>query len=224
MQSLDDIAVFIHSRFAELVAAHGVPGAAVAVLKDGEIIDAAAGVLSTSTGVDVTADSVFQIGSITKLWTSTLVMQLVDEGMLDLDAPIRRYLPEFRLEDESAAASITTRQLLSHQAGFEGDVFTDTGRGDDAIEKYVDSITELPQLFAPGELFSYNNAGFSVLGRLVEVLRGESWEEALVARIAKPLGLTHVAPSAYDAILFRAAVGHVGPGEDGVEIAAPTWA
>src|SRR6478735_8490452 len=149
MQSLDDIAQFIHTRFAELVAGQKVPGAAVAVLKDGEIIDAAAGVLSTSTRVDVTADSVFQIGSITKLWTATLVMQLV--------APIRRYLPEFRLEDESAAASITTRQLMSHQAGFEGDVFTDTGRGDDAIEKYIDAIATLPQLFAPGELFSYNN-------------------------------------------------------------------
>lgn len=224
MRSLDDIAQFIHTRFAELVAEHKVPGAAVAVLKDGQIVDGAAGVLSTRTGVDVTPDSVFQIGSITKVWTATLVMQLVDEGMLDLDAPIRRYLPEFRLMDESAAASITTRQLLSHQAGFEGDVFTDTGRGDDAIEKYVEVIAGLPQLFTPGELFSYNNVGFSLLGRLVEVLRGKTWEQALVDHIVTPLGLTHVAPSAYEAILHRAAVGHVGPGEDGVEIAAPTWA
>lgn len=224
MRSLDDIAQFIAARFAELVAEHKVPGAAIAVLKDGEIIDAAAGVLSTSTKVEATADSVFQIGSITKVWTTTLVMQLVDEGLLDLDAPIRRYLPEFRLRDESAAATITARQLLSHQAGFEGDVFTDTGRGDDAIEKYVAGLADLPQLFAPGELFSYNNVGFSVLGRLVEVLRGQTWEQALVEHIVTPLGLTHVAPSAYEAILYRAAVGHVGPGEDGVEIPAPTWA
>src|SRR6478736_2647510 len=161
MRTLDDIASFLTTDFARLVAERGVPGAAVAVLKDGEVIDGAAGVLSTATKVEATADSVFQIGSITKVWTATLVMQLVDEGMLDLDAPIRRYLPEFRLQDEGAAASITTRQLLSHQAGFEGDVFTDTGRGDDAIEKYVELIADLPQLFAPGELFSYNNAAFS---------------------------------------------------------------
>ena len=224
MRSLDDISQFIEARFAALVDEHGVPGAAIAVLKDGEIIDAAAGVLSTSTMVPTTPDSVFQVGSITKVWTATLVMQLVDEGMLDLDAPIRRYLPEFRLEDESAAATITTRQLLSHRAGFEGDVFTDTGRGDDAIEKYIDVIAGLPQLFSPGELFSYNNVGFSVLGRLVEVLRGKTWEQALVDHIVAPLGLTHVAPSAYEAILHRAAVGHVGPGEDGVEISTPTWA
>src|SRR6478735_2990526 len=184
MRSPDDVATFLAAHFAQAVAARGVPGATIAVLKDGEIVEAAAGVLSTATQVEVTTDSVFQIGSITKVWTTTLVMQLVDDGLLDLDAPIRTYLPGFRLADDAAAGSITTRQLLSHQAGFEGDVFTDTGRGEDAIEKYVDAIAGLPQLFAPGELFSYNNAGFSVLGRLVEVLRGESWEEALVARFA----------------------------------------
>ena len=224
MRTLDDIASFLTTDFARLVAERGVPGAAVAVLKDGEVIDFAAGVLSTSTRVEATPDSVFQIGSITKVWTTTLVMQLVDDGLLDIDAPIRDYLPEFQLADEASAAAITTRQLLSHSGGFEGDVFTDTGRGDDAIEKYVAAITDLPQLFAPGELFSYNNAAFSVLGRLVEVLRGKSWEAALLEHIAGPLGLTHVAPSAYEAILFRAAVGHMGPGEDGVPTPAPVWA
>ncbi|MFH8252760.1 serine hydrolase domain-containing protein [Microbacterium sp. B2969] len=224
MRSHDDVAAFLSTRFSEAVAARGVPGASIAVLVGGEVVEAATGVLSTSTGVEVTTDAVFQIGSITKVWTATLVMQLADDGLLDLDAPLRTYLPEFRLGDDAAAGSITTRQLLSHQGGFEGDVFTDTGRGEDAIEKYVTAIAELPQLFAPGELFSYNNAAFSVLGRLVEVLRGRTWEEALVERIVRPLGLTHVAPSAYEAILFRAAVGHLGPGADGVETPAPMWA
>src|SRR6476661_910521 len=102
MRSLDDIAQFISARFAELVAERGVPGAAVAVLKDGEVIDGAAGVLSTATKVDATADSVFQIGSITKVWTATLVMQLVDEGRLELDAPVQRVLPGLRLADPDA--------------------------------------------------------------------------------------------------------------------------
>ncbi|MEU1973110.1 serine hydrolase domain-containing protein [Microbacterium sp. NPDC019599] len=225
MRSHDDVAAFLSARFAEAVAARGVPGASIAVLVDGEVVEAAAGVLSTATHVDTTTDSVFQIGSITKVWTATLVMQLADEGLLDLDAPLRTYLPEFRLADDSAAGAITTRQLLSHQGGFEGDVFTDTGRGEDAIEKYVTAaIAELPQLFTPGELFSYNNAAYSVLGRLVEVLRGTTWSDALVEHIVRPLQLTHVAPSAYEAILFRAAVGHLGPGADGVETPAPMWA
>jgi len=224
MRTIHDIASFLHADFARLVAERGVPGAAVAVLKDGEVIDHAAGLLSTTTKVEATTDSLFQIGSVTKVWTATLVMQLVDDGLLDLDAPIRQYLPEFRVADEASAAAITTRQLLSHQAGFEGDIFTDTGRGDDAIAKYVEGLSELPQVFAPGELFAYNNAGFSVLGRLIEVLRDTTWEAALVEHLVKPLGLTHVAPSAYEAILHRAAVGHVGPGEDGVQIPAPVWA
>ncbi|GAA5202779.1 serine hydrolase domain-containing protein [Microbacterium jejuense] len=224
MDTRADVSAFLATEFARLVSDHGVPGASIAVLMDGEVVEAAAGVLSTATGVEATVDSVFQIGSITKVWTTTLVMQLVDDGLLDLDAPIRSYLPEFRIADESAAAAITTRQLLSHRAGFEGDVFTDTGRGDDAIEKYLATLGELPQVFTPGELFAYNNAGFSVLGRLVEVLRAKPWSTVLVEHLVAPLGLTHVAPSAYEAILFRAAVGHMGPGEDGTETPAPVWA
>ncbi|GIH22648.1 serine hydrolase [Acrocarpospora phusangensis] len=214
---------WLDEHFARIVAERGVPGASVAVLTRGQVLTAAAGVLSRATGVEATADAVFQIGSITKLWTSTLVMQLVDDGLVDLDAPLRTYLPGFTVRDEAAAAAITTRQLLCHVAGFEGDIFTDTGRGEDAVEKYLDSIHDIPQLFEPGEVFSYNNTGFVVLGRLVEVLRGKPFDEVLIERLAGPLGLTHVSPSPYEAILHRAAVGHV-PGADGAMTPAPTWA
>ena len=71
-------------------------------------------------------------------------MQLVDEGKLDLDVPVRTYLPEFKIGDEAAAAQITTRHLLNHTAGFEGDIFTDTGVGDDCVEKYLGVIHEVP--------------------------------------------------------------------------------
>ncbi|GAA1815712.1 serine hydrolase domain-containing protein [Agromyces neolithicus] len=222
MQTIEGIDAFLKAEFAASVAKRGVPGSAIAVLKDGEIIEAAAGVLSLDTRVETTTDTVFQIGSITKVWTATLVMQLVDDGLLDLDAPIQQYLPEFRLLDEASAASITTRQLLSHQGGFEGDVFTDTGRGDDAIEKFVEQVAGLPQLFPPGELFSYNNVAYIVLGRLVEVLRDSTWEAVLLERIAGPLGFDHVSPSPYEAIQFRAAMGHLGEGDEVVP--APFWA
>jgi CubicO group peptidase (beta-lactamase class C family) len=224
MESHEEVAEFLNTELARRAAARGVPAAAVAVVIDGEIIDHAVGVLSTATGVEATPESVFQIGSITKVWTATLVMQLVDEGLVELDEPIRTYLPELRLADDSATASITVRQLLTHQAGFEGDIFTDTGRGDDAIEKFVDLLAEMPQTFPPGFMFSYNNAGYIVLGLLVERLRETTWERALVERIAVPLGLEHVSPSPYEAILHRAAVGHMGPGDDGIATAAPLWA
>jgi len=173
--------------------------------------------------VEATADSVFQIGSITKLWTTTLIMQLADEGKLDLDAPVQQYLPQFRLADEQAAAGITTRQLLSHTAGFEGDIFTDTGRGDDCVEKYVATLGDTAQLFGPGEMFSYNNAGFCVLGRIVEVLRGMPFDACLRQYLFTPLGLTHAASGADEAILFRAAVGHLQPDPQDDPQPAPVW-
>jgi CubicO group peptidase (beta-lactamase class C family) len=216
MSKLPELAAWLETRLPALLAEHKVPGAAVAVYAGGEIVDHAAGVLNKATGVEADADSLFQIGSVTKVWTTTLAMQLVDDGVLDLDQPVRRYLPEFVLGDEDAAARITVRQLMCHTAGFEGDIFTDTGRGEDRIEKYVATLGDVPQLFAPGEMFSYNNAAFCVLGRLVEVLRGKTYDECLQDHLFTPLGLTHAAQSPYEAIRFRAALGHLtsSPGAD----------
>src|SRR5687767_1214611 len=114
MTALEDVNTWLAEQLPLLIDKYDVPGAAVAVLAGGEVVDRAAGLLSRSTGVEATTDSVFQIGSITKVWTATLVMQLVDEGLLDLEVPVRTYLPEFAIADEAAAASITTRQLLRH--------------------------------------------------------------------------------------------------------------
>ena len=222
--ALREVESWLLGRLPELIEKYQVPGAAYAVLAGGEVVDGAAGVLSKSTGVDATADSVFQIGSITKLWTSTLVMQLVDEGLVDLDQPVRTYLPEFEIGDKDAAAAITVHQLLNHTAGFEGDIFTDTGLGDDCVEKYLGVLHDVPQLFAPGERFSYNNAGFVVLGRLVEVLREKPYDDCLREHLFAPLGLTHAAASAYEAITFRAAMGHIQTEPDAPSEPAPVWA
>ncbi|MFG2503644.1 serine hydrolase domain-containing protein [Streptomyces sp. NPDC048441] len=211
-------------HLAALLDEHQVPGAAVAVSFGDAVIDAAAGVLSKDTGVEATPDSVFQIGSITKVWTTTLAMQLVDEGKLDLDAPVRDYLPDFKLADDAAAARITTRQLMCHVSGFEGDFFTDTGVGDDCLEKFIATLGDVPQLFAPGERFSYNNAGYCVIGRIVEVLREKSYDDCLRAHLFAPLGLTHAAAGPYEAILHRAAVGHLQATPDAAPRPAPVWA
>ncbi|WP_149261936.1 serine hydrolase [Actinomadura sp. K4S16] len=209
MSKLDEIGAWLRHRLADLLAENGVPGAAVAVCAGDETVDAAAGMLNTATGVEATVDSLFQIGSITKVLTATLAMQLVDEGKLDLDAPVRTYLPEFRIGDERAAERITARQLMCHVAGFEGDVFTDTGKGDDCLEKYLGVLRQVPQLFEPGEMFSYNNAAYCVLGRIVEVVRGKPFDACMRAHLFTPLGLTHAANDPYEAIIHRAAVGHI---------------
>ena len=224
MTKLDEVGAWLAEQLPALLQAHDVPAAQVAVLAGGEVVDAAAGLLSTATGVEATPDAVFQIGSITKVWTATLVLQLVDEGRIGLDDPVHTHLPELRLADEEAAATLTVRQLLAHTAGFEGDIFTDTGRGDDALEKYLGELADVPQLFPPGQQFSYNNAGYCVLGRLVEVLRGKPYDACLRDHLIAPLGLTHTATDPYEAILFRAAVGHVRPEPDAEQVPAPIWA
>jgi len=224
MSKLPELAAWLERRLPALLAEHRVPGAAVAVSAGGELVDHAAGVLNKGTGVEADTGSLFQIGSVTKIWTTTLALQLADEGRLDLDRPVREYLPEFKLADENAAARITVRQLMCHTSGFEGDIFTDTGRGDDRVEKLVATLADVPQLFAPGEMFSYNNAAFCVLGRIVEVLRGKAYDDCLRDHLFVPLGLTHAAASPYEAIRFRAALGHLTPAPGADPEPAGVWA
>jgi CubicO group peptidase (beta-lactamase class C family) len=221
--TLDETGTWLEDVLPGLIERGHVPAASVAVLAGGRMVTAATGVLSTSTGVDATIESLFQIGSITKVWTTTLIMQLVDEKLLDLDAPVRTVLTDFALGDDDAASEVTTRQLLSHVAGFEGDLFTDTGTGDDCVQKYVATLADVSQLFIPGERFSYNNAAFVVLGRIIEVLRESPFDRVLRERLITPLGLRHVATDASQAIMFRAAVGHI-TAEDGADpVPAPVW-
>lgn len=209
-------------RLVELMADHRVPGATLGILHEGRVTATAAGVLSKATGVEVTPDSLFQIGSITKVWTATLVLQLVDDGRLDLDEPVAEVLPGFRVADANVTRAVTTRHLLTHTSGIGGDVFTDTGRGDDCVERYVAALGEIDQNHPLGATWSYCNAGFVVLGRIVEHLTGLTWDGALRERLAAPLGLEHTVTLPEDALLHRTAVGHLGePDED--PIPTTTW-
>ncbi|GAA2628032.1 serine hydrolase [Paractinoplanes durhamensis] len=201
---------------------HHVPGAAVAVGAGGELFEAATGVINRDTGVEATPDSVFQIGSVTKIWTSSLVMQLVDEGLVDLDAPVRTYLPEFRVVDPVATETVTVRQLLTHTGGFQGDLFEDTGRGDDAVAKLLTFLgTAGTQVHPPGAIHSYSNAGFVVLGALVARLRGDTWESVMRQRLVEPLGVTHMALHLDEGLFYRAAVGHLPPENSVARIGLP---
>jgi CubicO group peptidase (beta-lactamase class C family) len=210
-------------RVEQLVAERDVPGAVLGVLADGETHVFAAGVLNRATGVPVTADSVFQIGSNTKVWTATLVLQLVDEGLVDLDAPLRTYLPEFTLADETVAAGTTVRHLLTHTSGIEGDVFDDVGRNDDCLERYVAALAQQGSVHDLDETWSYCNSGFVLAGRVVEVVTGTSWDQALRARLGQPLGMTQLCTNADEAIVHRAAVGHIPHPETKELIVTPQW-
>jgi CubicO group peptidase (beta-lactamase class C family) len=118
-------------------------------------------------------------------------MRLVEQGRLDLDATVRTYLPDFRVADEAASAWVTLRQCLNHSAGWLADDMEDFGRGDDAFAKYVAGMATLPQRTPPGTQFAYNNAAITLMGRLIEVLTGQSYEDAVRALLIDPLGLEH---------------------------------
>lgn len=187
---------------------HHVPGASVVVFHEGQIFTAAAGIANRNTGVEVTAETVMHIGSITKVLNATLVMQLVDDGLVALDQPVRHCLPELRLLDRDALERITVEMLLNHTAGIDGDMLPNAGHDEETIEKAVQRFAGLGQIHAPGVEFSYCNAGTVIAGFLVQRLRGKSWYQVLKERIIGPLGMKHSAVLPEEALLYRASVGH----------------
>ncbi len=204
----------------------GVPGVAMGVLASGGEEISAYGVTSVENPLDVDASTLFQIGSITKTITATAMMRLVEQGRLDLDTPIRTYIHEFRVADNEASQNATPRHLLTHTSGWVGDDFTDTGNGDDAVERYVTNLAELPQITPLGALFSYCNSGFVVAGRVLEVICGKPYETVIHELVLQPLGMEHSFFSQSLIMTHRFAVGHVSPthqGADGPTVARP-WA
>lgn len=203
-------AAHLQERLKTLTSDCGVPGASLAVWSEGGLLEAAAGVCNLETKVPATSDTLFQIGSITKLYTAALVMQLVEEGKLDLDAPVRKVLPAFKVADEAVAARVTLRQLLSHTSGITGDFFKDAGRGEDRVARFVSMMAGLEQVHAPGEMFSYCNTGFVAAGRMIEVANGTTWDKAIRTRIAKVLDTPAFSTLPEQAMRFQTAIGHLG--------------
>jgi CubicO group peptidase (beta-lactamase class C family) len=189
---------------------HQISGISIAVYSDGDTYTAGSGVLNIETGVEATKESVFQIGSITKVFTTTLVMQLVDEGRLDLERPVIDYLCDFKVGNKDATQNITIKQLLNHTNGLEGDFFAaDKPSGGNQLARYLDRCDLLPQLHPPGDNFSYSNSGFCIAGRLVEVVTGKSWHTLIHQKIVKPLGLKNVIVNGPESSRYRVARGHV---------------
>jgi CubicO group peptidase (beta-lactamase class C family) len=191
-------------------------------MRGDEVQTAAAGVVNRQTLVETTPDTLFQIGSITKLYTATLIMQLVDQGRIDLDAPAVKYLPDLRFADAAETSNVTIRHLLTHSSGVDGDYFEDFGRGDDAIRRYVAACEKLPFIFPLGEMWSYCNAGFVVLGRIIEIMTGRTWEQALHEGILAPIAAAHTVTLPEEALLFRTAAGHFGMAPDAPAL-SPVW-
>ena len=197
----------LRSRVEAAMATHVVPGVAVGVVDADGARAWGFGVTNVDHPLAVDADTVFEIASITKTMTATVAARLAADGRLELDAPVRRYLPEFRVADPAVSASVTVRDLFTHTAGWFGEYLAPTGRGDDAIAKAVASMATLEQV-APVGTFSYNNVSLIVAGRVIEIVTGRSYRDAMHELLFEPLGMDHSAFDAADVLYERVAAGH----------------
>src|SRR5215472_3837793 len=202
-------------RLAELATRLRVPGAVLGIWAGEQESVVAHGVLNAATSVPATTDSLFQIGSITKAWTATMAMQLIDEGRLSLDTTVSQALPGVRLCRADVGAEVTIRHLLTHTSGIDGDIFTDTGRGADCLERYVSLLADATTTHPLGAAYSYCNSGFVLLGRIIEVIDGEDLDTCLRRRLIEPLKLSRTVTLPEEALLHRCALGHSRHPSDG---------
>ena len=207
---------------ADAAAELGIPGAQVSVLHRGELAQGVTGVANVETSVPITPDTLFQVGSTTKICTAALVMQLVDAGAIGLDVPVVEQLPGFTLSDPAALRALTPRHLLSMSSGIDNGPYTDYGGGDDALARYVEALAELPHVFPPGRGFGYSNASTNVSGRLVEQVTAETWDAALATRLLEPAGLADSTTVLEDLVHRRFAVGHEQD-ENGAAVLLHSW-
>ena len=199
-----------------------IPGVAVGVWADGKEISACHGVTSVDNPLPIDQDTLFIVASVTKTFTATTLMCLVAEGKVELNAPVRRYVPEFRLKDQQAADKITVLNLLNHTAGLDWRVNADTGEGNDALERYVAKMAEMELIALPGTRVSYSQAGYNLLGRIIEKVTGQTFEQAVASLVFEPLGLSHSFFERDDIMTRRFVVGH-NPGVDGTLSIARPW-
>ncbi len=198
----------LESLLSEAAERCDVPGATIGLYANGEFSHANFGVLNADTKEPVKDDSLFQIGSITKVLTAQLVITLADQGKIELDKPLREYVPEFRVDDLEASNTVTVRQLLNHTSGLAGDFMVDTGTPPGELERYLQCCRLLPLNHRVGEGLSYSNAAYCLAGLLVERITGKSFYRAMEEMLFEPLGLSNSLVDHQQIPWERASSGH----------------
>ncbi|MEV6946261.1 serine hydrolase domain-containing protein [Streptomyces sp. NPDC051172] len=216
--SQDKLSEFVKAQAAEL----DVPGVAVGVLLDGQEIYAAHGVTSLGNPLPVDEKTLFSLGSVSKTFTATALMRLVAEGKVDLDAPVRHYVPELKLADERTAAQITVLNLLNHTAGLDWNLIDD-GEGDRSLAGLVAKLPQLPLIAPPGVRASYSQAGYNLAGRIIEKVTGLPFEQAMASLVLEPVGLADTVYGLSEVMVRKFAVGY-NRGDDGEMRPARPWA
>lgn len=202
----------------------GIPAISIALVDDQDVVWASGfGWADSSAGVHADARTVYRVGSVSKLFTDLAVMRLVQEGKLDLDAPVRRYLPDFRPRNPFDG-EITLRRLTSHLSGLTreppvGHYFDDTAP---SLAATVGSLDSTTLVYAPGTHTKYSNAGIAVLGYVLEKTQGQSFYTYLKQTLLDPMGLESSAFQPLPALKARLAKGYMWS-YDGLSFEAPTF-
>lgn len=212
----EDIAAVV----TEKMQAYRVPGVALGIIANGNTQLRGFGVTSVDDPKPITDDTLFTIASISKTVTATAVMRLVEARRLAIDGPLREYVREFRVLDEATTNEVTLWHCLTHTPGWEGQLSTED-RGIDALAHFAGTIMPtLPQIAPLGRVWSYNNAGFALAGRVIEKVTGKPIHDALRELVFAPLGLSHTVTRLTDAMTYRFTLGHRDRG-NAVEVIRP---
>jgi CubicO group peptidase (beta-lactamase class C family) len=173
----------------------GLPGLAVAIVRTGSPTHLFVIGRADEGGRPITPQTPFLLASLSKAFTATAVMQLAESGRVDLDAPVRRYLPWFAVADTDASARMTVRELLNQTSGLttrEGTAYQTSDDQDvGALERGVRRLSTAVLGSAPGMAYAYSNANYDVLGLIVQTVSGEPFDRYLADHIYGPLGMTH---------------------------------
>jgi D-alanyl-D-alanine carboxypeptidase len=203
-----------------------IPGLSLAVVRNGKVVKMRGyGRASVELDVPVTADTVYEIGSVTKQFTATLAMLLAGENRLALDERIGAYLPDL----PEAWKSVTVRHLLTHTSGIKSYTgvpdFGKRARSDMTPEEIIGLVAAAPPDFAPGERYAYNNTGYFLLGLILQKAGGKPYGELLRERIFGPLGMTATRVNDLRAILPNRASGYSWEGNQlrNAEYTSMTW-
>lgn len=199
----DEISHLIELKMAQ----YRTTGVAFGLSKEGVSQRRGFGITNADNPQPITEDTVFPIASISKTAVGTAMMRLRDQGRVDIEAPVRQYLPNFRVADEVMTREVRIWHLLTHTPGWEGQLST-PDRGPATLQSFTDGLGDLPPLARPGEVWSYNNAGWGVAGRVIEAVTDSTINEALDRLVFEPLGLDRAFSRTGEAMTYRFAAPH----------------
>jgi NADH dehydrogenase len=186
------------------------PGLAVGIVEGDRVVYLRGFGTADPSGRPVTPRTPFLIGSVTKSFTALAILQLVDRGLVELDAPVRRYLPWFRVGDDTAASRITVRELLTMTSGlpqvYETQLWAD--QDDAALERTVRFLATKELTGRPGRVFGYSNANYETLGLIVQTVSGESYEQYIERHVFAPLDMRNSFASQDEGLAHGMAWGH----------------